>query len=225
MIQENILKKIIKESIRKVISETNHTNWTEVKYFHPQRQTMPNGSHYQRGGFLQECRENSNSFVLDEGVHGNQYGMSKYRGGIIVFSTDVNAVELDKNKIVNKIKQVIATFKNRFRKDSIIHNVMNKFNDNGDEYIGAYSVGNFFKGKYVGDNGEMYNERSLAIEINGLSSKSLLKVAEMIAQEFMQETVLVKDLNRNKIYTADSIPMPIDSNLDAELDNVNTEVE
>lgn len=225
MIQENILKKIIKESIRKVISETNHTNWTEVKYFHPQRQTMPNGSHYQRGGFLQECRENLNSFVLDEGVHGNQYGMSKYRGGIIVFSTDVNAVELDKNKIVNKIKQVIATFKNRFRKDSIIHNVMNKFNDNGDEYIGAYSVGNFFKGKYVGDNGEMYNERSLAIEINGLSSKSLLKVAEMIAQEFMQETVLVKDLNRNKIYTADSIPMPIDSNLDAELDNVNTEVE
>ena len=225
MIQENILKKIIKESIRKVISETNNTNWTEVKYFHPQRQTMPNGSHYQRGGFLQECRENSNSFVLDEGVHGNQYGMSKYRGGIIVFSTDVNAVELDKNKIVNKIKQVIATFKNRFRKDSIIHNVMNKFNDNGDEYIGAYSVGNFFKGKYVGDNGEMYNERSLAIEINGLSSKSLLKVAEMIAQEFMQETVLVKDLNRNKIYTADSIPMPIDSNLDAELDNVNTEVE
>ena len=225
MIQENILKKIIKESIRKVISETNHTNWNEVKYFHPQRQTMPNGSHYQRGGFLQECRENSNSFVLDEGVHGNQYGMSKYRGGIIVFSTDVNAVELDKNKIVNKIKQVIATFKNRFRKDSIIHNVMNKFNDNGDEYIGAYSVGNFFKGKYVGDNGEMYNERSLAIEINGLSSKSLLKVAEMIAQEFMQETVLVKDLNRNKIYTADSIPMPIDSNLDAELDNVNTEVE
>ena len=86
-------------------------------------------------------------------------------------------------------------------------------------------MGNFFKGKYVGDNGEMYNERSLAIEINGLSSKSLLKVAEMIAQEFMQETVLVKDLNRNKIYTADSIPMPIDSNLDAELDNINTEVE
>lgn len=45
----------------------------------------------------------------------------------------------------------------------------------------------------------MYNERSLAIEINGLSSESLLKITEMIAQEFMQETVLVKDLNKNKI--------------------------
>ena len=196
-----------------------------MKYFHPQRQTMPNGSHYQRGGFLQECRENLNSFILDEGVHGNQYGMAKYRGGIIVFSTDVNAVELDKNKIINKIKQAITTFKNRLKKDTIIHNVMNKFNDKGGEYIGAYSVGNFFKGKYVGDNGEIYNERSLAVEINGLSSESLLKVAEMIAQEFMQETVLVKDLNKNKIYTADSIPMADDSSLDAELDKVNTDVE
>ena len=225
MIQESRLKQIIKESIVKVLSETQHTKWTEGKYFHPQRQTMPNGSHYQRGGFLQECRENLNSFILDEGVHGNQYGMAKYRGGIIVFSTDVNAVELDKNKIINKIKQVITTFKNRLKKDTIIHNVMNKFNDKGGEYIGAYSVGNFFKGKYVGDNGEMYNERSLAVEINGLSSESLLKVAEMIAQEFMQETVLVKDLNKNKIYTADYIPMADGSSLDAELDKVNTDVE
>ena len=225
MIQKSRLKQIIKESIIKVLSETKHTNWTEVKYFHPQRQTMPNGSHYQRGGFLQECRENLNSFILDEGVHDKQYGMAKYRGGIIVFSTDVNAVELDKNKIINKIKQAITTFKNRLKKDAIIHNVMNKFNDKGGEYIGAYSVGNFFKGKYVGDNGEMYNERSLAVEINGLSSESLLKVAEMIAQEFMQETVLVKDLNKNKIYTADSIPMEDGSSLDAELDKVNTDVE
>ena len=101
MIQDNRLKQVITESIRKIISETNHANWTAVKYFHPQRQTMPNGSHYQRGGFIQECRENQNSFILDEGVYGNQYGMAKYSGGIIVFSTDVNAVELDKDKIVN----------------------------------------------------------------------------------------------------------------------------
>ena len=47
----------------------------------------------------------------------------------------------------------------------------------------------------------------------------------MIAQEFMQETVLVKDLNKNKIYVADSIPMADGSSLDAELDKVNTDVE
>ena len=151
--------------------------------------------------------------------------MAEYRGGIIVFSTDVNAVELDKGKIVNNINQVITTFKNRVKKDSIIHNVMNKLNDKGGEYISAYSVGNYFKGRYVGDNGEMYNERSLAIEINGLSSESLLKFAEMISQKCMQKTVLVKDLNKNKIHTADSIPMADNSSMHAEQDKVNTDAE
>lgn len=201
------LRQIIKENIKKVLFETKQTTcWKEVRYFHPEGKKMPNGSHYQRGGFIQECKQNANSFILDEGVHNNQDGMSDYRGGIIVFSTDVNAAELDRDKMLNKIKQIITTYKNRFNRDSIIHNIMNKSNEIDGEYIGAYSVGNFFKGKYVGDNGEMYNEKSLGVEINGLSSKSLLTVAEMIAQEFMQRTVLVKDLNKNKIYTAETIP-------------------
>lgn len=178
IIKEKLLRQIIKENIMKVETKQT-TRWKEVKYFHPEGRNMPNGSHYQRGGYIQECKQNINSFILDEGVHNNQYGLSDYRGGVIVFSTDV--------------------------KDTMLHDIMNYFNAKGGECIGAYSVGNFFIGKYVGDNGEMYNEKSLSVEINGLSSKSLLNVAEMIAREFKQETVLVKDLSKNKIYLADSI--------------------
>ena len=47
----------------------------------------------------------------------------------------------------------------------------------------------------------------------------------MIAQKCMQKTVLVKDLNKNKIYTADSIPMADNSSMDAEQDKVNTDAE
>lgn len=220
----NYIQRIIRESIKDILRESKTTNWQEIKYFHPSGLPMPNGSHYQRGGFLYECKQNMNSFVLNEGVHGEQYGMADYRGGVIVFSTDVNAVEMSKNKIVNKIKQILTTFKHRLKKDSMIHNVMNKFNDDGGEYIGAYSVGNFFKGKYVGDNGEMYDEKSLSVEINGLSSKSLLKVAELLAKDFMQETVLVKDLNTNKIYLADSIPMSNDTTFDDEMTKINSQV-
>lgn len=220
-IKESELKEIIRESIKKVITENKRTIWKEVKFFHPEGKTMPNGSHYQRGGFIQECKKNVESFTLDEGVHNNQYGLSDYRGGVIVFSTDVNAVEMDKNKILNKIKQVLTTFKYRYKKDTMLHSIMNNFNSKGGEYIGAYSVGNFFNGKYVGDNGEMYNEKSLSVEINGLSSKGLLNVAEMIAKAFQQESVLVKDLNKNKIYLADSIPLSADTNLEDELDNIN----
>lgn len=152
--------------------------------------------------------------------------MSKYRGGMIVFAVNVNAVQMSSNKIVNAIKQFIETTKNRFNKDKIVHNTINGFNNddtkNNGEYIGAYSLGNFFKGKYLGDNGEMFNDRSICLEINGLSSKSLLKLAEMIADRFKQETVLVKDLNRNKIYLADA--NETDDTFEDDINNVNTEV-
>ena len=133
---------------------------------------------------------------------------------------------MDNNKLLNKIKQLITTFNYRVNRGKKIHKVVNKFNDNvnkTEERIGAYSVGNFFKGRYVGDNGEMYNEKSLSVEINGISSMNLLSFAELLANEFMQETVLVKDLNMNKIYLADNIPMSLDTSLEDELANVNTE--
>ena len=216
--------KVIKEALDSVLIEYT-TPFKEVKYFHPNGKTMPNGSHYQRGGFLNECKVNKSSFILDEGVHGEQYGLSKYRGGVIVFSTDVNAVEMGGNKLVNKVKQLIATFNNRFNKGKKIHNAINKLNkatENPEEMIGAYSVGNFFNGRYVGDNGEMYNEKSISVEVNGISSRQLLSFAEILAQEFSQETVLVKDLNSNKIYLADSIPMPDDTDINQEMSNINT---
>lgn len=48
----------------KTVLETKHMTWNRVKYFHPEGKSMPNGSQYQRGGFLQECKQNTNSFVL-----------------------------------------------------------------------------------------------------------------------------------------------------------------
>ena len=219
----NKIEEIVNNVIDNIIIE-HTTHFKEVKYFHPSGKTMPNGSHYQRGGFINECKINKDNFVLDEGVHGEQYGMAQYRGGLVVFSTDVNAVKLNDNKLINIIKQLIATFNNRINRNEKIHNTINKLNKGikkSEERIGAYSVGNFFKGKYVGDNGEMYNDKSLSVEINGISSRNLLSFAELLAKEFMQETVLVKDLNLNKIYLADSIPMSSDTTLRDELSKVN----
>lgn len=178
-----------------------------IKYFSKDGRTMPNGVGFQKGGFLRECKINSESFVLDEAVHDNQYGLAEYKGGIIVFSTDVNAVELDKNKLMNWLKQHIATFTQRYNKGNILHKVVNKFNKYNDtnEYVGAYSIGNAFNGKYVGDNGEEFKESSTTIEVNGLSSEGILRLAEMIARVFKQETVLVKDFNANKFYLANGL--------------------
>lgn len=220
----NIRESVVKKVVNEVVSDfLLRRKVHEVKYFHPNGNNIPNGSHYQRGGFIKECIDNKNAFVLDESVHGEQYGLAKYRGGIITLSTDINAIQMSRNVIINKIKQVVETFKQRFGKDKIIHNTITDFNNKNDEYIGAYSVGNFFGGRYVGDNGEMYNEKSISIEVNGLSRKSLFKLAENLCGAFRQETVLVKDLNNNKIFLVDNEDS--DNSLESEMERINTAVD
>lgn len=195
------------ERYKRILESCRTSHFKVVKYFHPSGKSMPNGIGFQRGWFLKECRDNANRFVISERIHPEQYGLSKYRGGLIVFSTDVNAIKLDTNKLKNVIKQTLATFRNRFFKDKMLKNIVNKFNDDNptNEYIGAYSIGNFFKGKYVGDNGESFSEKSTSVEINGLSTTALLHLAEFLCRVFKQETVLVKDFNNGKIYLADPL--------------------
>ena len=175
----------------------------EVRHFHPSGLAMPNGSHIQRGGYLAECRKNAESFTLDDEVYGEQYGFLDYRGGVIVLPTAINAVEMSHDVFQNKVNQVVSAYGSRLRKGRIIRKSLN---GEDTEHIVAYSVGRSFTGKYVGDNGEMYDEKSLSVEVNGLSGRSLLRLAKMLAGTFMQETVLVKDLNTGKIYLADPIP-------------------
>ena len=68
----------------------------------------------------------------------------------------------------------------------------------------------------------MYSDKSVALEVDGLSSASLLRLAEILATAFQQETVLVKDLNKNKIYLADA--EPDDRDINKLLDEINIEV-
>lgn len=202
--------------------------WVEVKYFSPtdSRNILPSGHPIAKGGFIKECADNANKFIsgdcqygvrssgeVIEAIHPNQYGLADYRGGVIVFSTDVNAMDVNSGAIRNWLTKKFTTLRNRLFGKSMVNKVINKFNATQDkkageqtvnDFIGAFSVGNFFRGRYVGDNGKVFDEKSLAVEVNGVSSEALIYLAELIATEFQQETVLVKDLNKNKIYLANS---------------------
>lgn len=162
--------------IHKLFPFIGEFNVHEVKYFHPSGKSLPNGHSIQRGGFLHECRMNKMAYTLEGSLHPVQGGLEGYRGGVITFATDVNAAQFSKDFIANKVRQLLAT--------------------------DAFYVGNFFRGRYVGDNDKVYDEKSISIEINGLSSKSLLSLAEMICKDFVQKTVLVNDLNTDRIFEA-----------------------
>lgn len=196
----------------------------EIKWFSESGKGIPSGATYQKGGFLVECRKNEKKFVT-EGIAGEQYGLSNYRGGVIVFATSVNSVELSKNKFANKARQLWHSFLNSAMKDRKLNKCIDSYNKdekNSDDLIGAFSVGNAFKGKYVDiDTGRVFNDKSYTIEIGGLSSKGLLDLAERIANEFEQQTVLVKDFNANKFYLADGVS----SDDDPDFSKLNTKVD
>lgn len=207
------------KKILSVITENTDYVLKSLKYLSPDGETeCPDQVFYAKGQWYKKVKINENAFKCEgeknffgEAIAPEQYGLSKYRGGIIVFSTDVNAVNSQNKNIWQKVKSFfsnkINTFVNRLKKNKKLVNLVKKHNveyENIEDYfIGAFTIGNFFKGRYVGNDGNIYDEKSTTIEIAGVPSEVLLLLGIEIANEFKQETVLIKDLNKNKFYLAD----------------------
>ena len=116
------------------------------------------------------------------------------KGGIIVFSQEVNAVQMSKNKLINWVKQKIATFKNKASGLRDIDKIAQKH-----ELVG-WTVGKFLKGRYTGKNGQVYSEDSLSVEIIGVTDDTLIAIGEELCRAFQQEAVLIKSYSeRNRI--------------------------
>jgi hypothetical protein len=146
-------------------------HFKEIKYFSPDGKSMPNGIGIQRGGFLHECMKNKEAFEIDQSICMAHNNKREYLGGIIVFSTDTVADSL----VCDYLQHIIPPI--------------------------AYSIGNAFRGQYVGSSGELYNKDSLTIVVNGMTTKRLLKLAEMLSKTLHPTGIIVKDLNTMKIYT------------------------
>lgn len=84
----------------------------------------------------------------------------------------------------------------------IIFSIGHKAADNSKvaDCIKDYPVGNFFQGTYIDHYGKLYDNDSLAVDINRLPSKQLMRLAKSISQDLPLEPFLLKDFNTNKIY-------------------------
>lgn len=147
-------------------------HFKEIKYFSPDGKRMPNGIGIQRGGFLHECRKNKEAFEIDQSICMVHNAKRGHLGGIIVFSTDAVANTL----VCDYLQHITPPI--------------------------AYSIGNAFKGQYIGSSGELYNKDSLTIVVNGMATKKLLKLAEMLSKTLHPTGIIVKNLNTTKMYTA-----------------------
>ena len=154
------------------------------------------------------------SGILFEGIE-YEFGENE-RGGIVVFSTDVNAIfdrdpQTALKKFSAKVKSVWQTLVNRVKRVQKVDLALKRAQEQslpGDPGISGYSLGNFFTGRFKSSKtGKVYDEKSLSIEIIGINSRQLLLLATEIAKEFKQESVLVKDHESGKIYLADQTPV------------------
>ena len=163
---------------------------------------------------LYECINRANSW--SEGMKLNSFPIIEYcryreimgegiqfepepnkRGGIIAFSTDVNAIQLSPNKIANWIKQKIATIKNRM-------NVTKKVDKIAvDNDLIGWTIGHYLDGRYTAKNGKQYGENSLSLEVVGIDFEKLVHIGEDLCKSFRQEAVLVKDYSSGRVLFVD----------------------
>ena len=150
-------------------------------------------NHFERSNDFTIIDENNN--IIADGIAPYQRGLDRYNGGTIVFSSK-NEGEFDKYRFKNNFNQIYNSVINKLRENKkiiqIIKQKLPKLKDIG------FSSGNFFKGKYIDVAGNEYTEKSTSIEILGVSSEVLVRLATEIAREIKQGAVLLKDYNTGK---------------------------
>lgn len=131
------------------------------------------------------------SFPLNEGIDFEPSENEK--GGIITFSTDVNAEKQSENKIVNWLKQKMMTIQNRLNATKKIDKIAAE-----NELVG-WTIGHYLDGRYTAKNGKQYGENSLSVEIIGVDFETLMKIAMELCASFSQESVLLKDFSSGRV--------------------------
>lgn len=116
------------------------------------------------------------------------------RGGVVIFSTDVNAIPQSENKIIDWLKKKAKTIRNRVSGTKMVDKI-----SQAHDLVG-WTVGHFLSGRYTAKNGTAFGENSLSVEMAGIDTDTLVNIATELCRSFDQETVLVKDYNNGKIY-------------------------
>lgn len=191
--------KIFETAVREAIDDLNELdNYTGYKIY--EIYNGKDGGAYRASRYLSKAFNSKNGKSvfsnLNEGVQFEPSADEK--GGMIVFSTDVNAEKQSDNKVINWLKQKMKTIVNRLTATKKIDKIA-AAND-----LVGWTIGYFFSGRYTSPkNGKQYGENSLTVEIIGVNYETLMKIAMEICSSFSQESVLLKDYSSGRVLFVD----------------------
>lgn len=153
-----------------------------------------------------------NEFLNEES---NSEYSKEYPGGIITFSKDINSqeqllqqsdifseggvvtVSFDWDMLYQDMLEIMETFKV----------VIDEIRDNSKKTYGItnISMGNYFKGNYVYNSKQVYDEISMSIELNGIEEDELNEIARALCIELNIETVMVKNHFNSATYLISNV--------------------
>lgn len=148
-----------------------------IKYFSEGgRDRLPDGSHYQKGGYLHECELNAQKFRIPVAGYTLEDGIVSV-AAISIFS----AIMILPNDAVIEKEKIIDLIKNEFMllRATEVH----------------FSTGRYFYGEY----GEAFNERSLCVGYT-LRWKEVVIISARFLAVFKIENALIKDVEREQVF-------------------------
>jgi len=139
--------------------------------------------------------ENVSPIYLDEAVDIELDDSS----GLITFSTDLNFTLVKAETFIDKVKLIFDSnwkaFLNRHNVRGRLKNILVDKNIQS-EYTLSRNLFSAHKSK----NGITLYKKSYSMTIESVDSNVLILIATEICKEFKQETVMVRDFNKNKVY-------------------------
>jgi hypothetical protein len=120
------------------------------------------------------------------------------KGGNIVFSTQINATA--QQGIVGFAKAFVQSLWNRVDR---VDKVDAAEKEAGLPTTTGFTLGNNFQGRYRSPDGQVFNERSLTLDVLMITKDQLIQLGTALCHEFDQQSVLVRSFDTGEIYFVD----------------------
>lgn len=190
-IKENELKAMINKVISNLFKHKDELSYEVINESNSWASAMKKGAMGANGLRIEYSVEKTLYSPLNEAIDFEPGENEK--GGIIVFSTEVNALSQSNNRFINWLKQKMMTLSNKINATRKIDKIANENN------LVGWTIGKYLDGRYKAKNGKTYGKDSLSVMVVGVTFDTLIKIAESLCKSFTQESVLVKDFSSGRI--------------------------